>query len=380
MKKLRIGVLLVLACLFVTACSCSKSTEKKYTITFDSNGGSAVDSQTVKEGGKVAEPTDPTRDGYTFDGWYLSLTDKEKYDFDTKVEKSFTLYAKWSKGSGSEEDDKKETDKKDEDLCKKTCQNGYELVNPGKADCYCKAVNVKATGVSLSDSAITLVVGQSYTVSAYISPSDATDRKLSWSTSNSRVATVSNGYIVAVGEGTAVITVTINGKSASVTVTVISQDQVNLNNAMASIVPKTISNGGTSLSYTSNGCQITSTSTPSKSDTIVSGETATTVYRDGVATTISSTYNVVCGSKSSTKTVTHSIPASGYTYTMEFNILNIIKVTGASNYSIVKHGNTTVSYYKDALGGAYSAEYTPGTLYDMTLSGDASTIYAVREA
>ena len=81
MKKLRIGILLVLTCLFVTACSCSKKT-KEYTVTFDSNGGSVVASQTVKEGGKVKEPTDPTRDGYTFAGWYLSLSDKEEYDFD----------------------------------------------------------------------------------------------------------------------------------------------------------------------------------------------------------------------------------------------------------------------------------------------------------
>jgi uncharacterized repeat protein (TIGR02543 family) len=41
-----------------------------YTVTFNSQGGSAVSSQTVNHGGKVSEPTNPTRTGYTFGGWY----------------------------------------------------------------------------------------------------------------------------------------------------------------------------------------------------------------------------------------------------------------------------------------------------------------------
>ena len=39
-----------------------------HTVTFDSNGGSAVDAQTVDDGGKAVKPADPTRDGYTFAG------------------------------------------------------------------------------------------------------------------------------------------------------------------------------------------------------------------------------------------------------------------------------------------------------------------------
>lgn len=67
-----------------------------YTVKFDTNDGSNVASKTVARNGKVAEPTVPTKDGFTFEGWY---TDKElttAYDFDTKVTKSFTLYAKWN--------------------------------------------------------------------------------------------------------------------------------------------------------------------------------------------------------------------------------------------------------------------------------------------
>ena len=64
-----------------------------YTVTFDSNGGSAVDAQTVALGDKATEPADPTREGCTFLGWTLNGAD---YDFDSKVTSNITLVAKWS--------------------------------------------------------------------------------------------------------------------------------------------------------------------------------------------------------------------------------------------------------------------------------------------
>ena len=68
-----------------------------YTVRFDSNGGSGIASQTVAEGGKVTSPANPTKDGYTFDGWYTDKELTEKYDFAATVTKDFTLYAKWVK-------------------------------------------------------------------------------------------------------------------------------------------------------------------------------------------------------------------------------------------------------------------------------------------
>ena len=67
--------------------------ELNYTVTFDSKGGTAVPAQTVKEGEKADEPADPTRSGYTFQGWYLN---GEKYDFNTPVTADITLTAQWS--------------------------------------------------------------------------------------------------------------------------------------------------------------------------------------------------------------------------------------------------------------------------------------------
>ena len=73
-----------------------KDTEKvtKYTVTFDSNGGSSVSKQTVEKNKKAKEPKAPTRDGYTFKGWYLGST---KYNFSNKVAKNIKLTAKWEK-------------------------------------------------------------------------------------------------------------------------------------------------------------------------------------------------------------------------------------------------------------------------------------------
>ena len=67
---------------------------KRYTVSFNTNGGNKITSQTVAKDNSVKEPTAPIKENFEFAGWY---TDKElttKYDFTEKVTKSFTLYAK----------------------------------------------------------------------------------------------------------------------------------------------------------------------------------------------------------------------------------------------------------------------------------------------
>ncbi|MCD7768733.1 MAG: InlB B-repeat-containing protein [Oscillospiraceae bacterium] len=66
-----------------------------YTVTFDSDDGSEVVSQAVTSGGTAAEPTAPTKTGYTFDGWYTDAELTQEYDFTTTVTADITLYAKW---------------------------------------------------------------------------------------------------------------------------------------------------------------------------------------------------------------------------------------------------------------------------------------------
>ena len=70
----------------------------KVTVTFDSNQGTAVDSQLVAVGGKVAKPADPTRKGYIFSGWFTDQDCAAAYDFDAAVDGAkpeLTLYAGW---------------------------------------------------------------------------------------------------------------------------------------------------------------------------------------------------------------------------------------------------------------------------------------------
>ncbi len=67
-----------------------------YTITFDSMGGSKIDSIRVSRNGTVKEPASPTREGYTFGGWHTDKECTQAYDFSAKVTQSFSLYAKWT--------------------------------------------------------------------------------------------------------------------------------------------------------------------------------------------------------------------------------------------------------------------------------------------
>ena len=76
----------------------------EYTVTFDSDGGSSVDSQTVKSGQKAICPDDPEKEGYEFGGWYTDEELTEEYDFDAVVRKSVTLYAKWTEVAEEPED------------------------------------------------------------------------------------------------------------------------------------------------------------------------------------------------------------------------------------------------------------------------------------
>ena len=68
-------------------------TRTVYSITFDSNGGSSVDRQLVVSGGKVTQPADPTRIGYTFDCWLRGGTD---WDFGSQVTTNLALTANWT--------------------------------------------------------------------------------------------------------------------------------------------------------------------------------------------------------------------------------------------------------------------------------------------
>ena len=69
------------------------------TVTFETNGGTAVPAQTVRYGEKIIRPEDPVREGYHLEGWYRDLDLKEEWDFEEDtVPGNMTLYAKWAEG------------------------------------------------------------------------------------------------------------------------------------------------------------------------------------------------------------------------------------------------------------------------------------------
>ncbi|NBI09558.1 hypothetical protein D1641_05915 [Colidextribacter sp. OB.20] len=81
---------------------------EKFTVTFDSQDGSAVDSQEIEKDGKVREPSQPTRTGYTFGGWYREAACETAWDLDNDtVTEDITLYAKWTERSGGDTEEDK---------------------------------------------------------------------------------------------------------------------------------------------------------------------------------------------------------------------------------------------------------------------------------
>lgn len=71
-----------------------------FTVSFRTNGGTAVEQQTITEGGTVEKPMDPTRDGYTFTGWLL---DGQPYDFTTPITGNIVLDAAWEQNTPIDE-------------------------------------------------------------------------------------------------------------------------------------------------------------------------------------------------------------------------------------------------------------------------------------
>ena len=76
--------------------------ESVYTVTFNTNGGSAVASQQVAAGQKMTLPAAPAKDGYTFIGWYYDADCTNIADVQNPVDGDITLYAGWAENTAAE--------------------------------------------------------------------------------------------------------------------------------------------------------------------------------------------------------------------------------------------------------------------------------------
>lgn len=94
------SILCLTALFAVITVSCGDDDNKEleqFTVTFDSQDGSKVASQTISYGEKVVEPTRPTKEGHAFIGWYTETSYTHEWNFESDiVTKDITLYARWT--------------------------------------------------------------------------------------------------------------------------------------------------------------------------------------------------------------------------------------------------------------------------------------------
>ncbi len=255
-----IGVIVVLIAIFLCLNSCSNA--KTYTVTFiDSIDNKEISSVSVKENEKVEKPAEPKKVGYTFDNWYLN---DEIYDFDTKVTKDMTIEARFISSSEDKIELKETTlglivdeDKQieiasfpegvsrsqliwissDEEIVAVDENGNLKAIREGsctitiktKDGKYSSTLNVTVTKnkVSVESVSITgsreVMVGKTIKLTANVKPDDATDKEVTWKSSNTSIATVDRyGNVKGIKAGTVTITVTTTdgGKTATYNVTV----------------------------------------------------------------------------------------------------------------------------------------------------------------
>ena len=204
---------------------------------------------------------------------------------------------------------------------------------------------VLAAGVTLNKTTLSLIKGSSETLAATVAPADTTDKALTWTSSNTSVATVVNGIVTAAGAGTATITVTTaNGKTATCEVTVsVLASGVLLNKNNLSLIK------GSSETLTAT---VAPTDTTDKTLTWVSSNTNVATVANGTVTAI--------GTGTATITVT---TANGKTATCEVTVS--VLTSGISlnknNLSLTKGGSETLT-----------ATVAPADTADQTLTWTTS--------
>ncbi len=202
----------------------AKWTINSYNVTFDSMGGSSVDSQQVTYNGTAATPSAPTKAGYTFDGWFTDKDCTVAYDFNALVTDNITLYAKWNKIPDQQKPNETPADNpstgQTDTNQPSNGQTDTKQPSTEPADANQSADGTVKTSITLNVSSLPLQKGKSTTaVKATLYDGDSISK---WESSNTKVAKVSQkGKITAKKVGTATITVTTkNGATASVKINV----------------------------------------------------------------------------------------------------------------------------------------------------------------
>ena len=188
--------------------SCVEQMPDYYIVTFNSQGGTEVIEQAIKQGEKITEPTLPVRTGYAFAGWYKETECINQWNFETDVvTENITLYAKWN--------------------------------------------TIPVTSITLNKSTLALFVQSTEQLTAIVLPETATNKTVSWTSSVPSVATVTDGLITAISSGITTITAsTQDGNfTAQCTVTVTAQTW-NIGTSIATNVTAALDGGTLTISGT----------------------------------------------------------------------------------------------------------------------------------
>ena len=221
---------------------------------------------------------------------------------------------------------------------------GWKVGDTSLSDVTCKTPDVAVSSVSVSPSSLSLTVGNSKQLSATVSPSNATDKTVSWKSSDPSVATVSStGLVKAVKAGSATITVSsANGKSATASVVVKAAGTVTVPVSMVSVSgSKTVSVGSTT--------KLSATVSPSNA----TNKTVTWGSTDPKVATVSSDGTVTGVAKGSARIV-----ATAGNVSAAFDV----SVSEAKTMTVWYRPDSAVSgvsmWYPTASGGAASVAMT----------------------
>ena len=198
----------------------AKWTINSYNVTFNSMGGSLVASQNVDHNTAAVKPADPTKTGYTFDGWFTDKDCTVAYDFNALVTDNITLYAKWNKIPDQQKPNETPADNpstgQTDTKQPSNGQTNTKQPSTEPTDTNQSSNGMVKTSITLNVSSLPLQKGKSTTaVKATLYDGDSIAK---WESSNTKVAKVSRkGKITAKKVGTATITVTTkNGATVSV--------------------------------------------------------------------------------------------------------------------------------------------------------------------